>query len=155
MIRIFSLFIAVLFVTGCNSSEEEATGNKVVRTEADSLYQVIDKGHAIGMAKMSPLDKAEERAKALLDSIQRLPAKAQVAAEPYKARLNTVLGEVTTAKKKMDDWMNGFDWDWDSNKKKAEEKVEYLKSEIPKVDEMKASILNSLEKADSLWRERF
>ena len=155
MIRFAVLFVAGLAVIGCNSSEEETRGNKVERTEADSLYGIIDKGHAIGMAKMAPLDRAEEKAKALLDSIQKLPAKAQVAAEPYKAKLNTVLADVRDAKSRMDKWMTEFDWDWDTKKKDVKEQVDYLKSEIPKTDEMKAAILNSLAKADSLWRQKF
>lgn len=153
MYKIALVLIAGILVSGCNSSEEPKTGNRIERTEADSMFDVVNAGHIIGMGKMDDLDAAKQKAKTLIDSIAKLPAKAKEASAPYVARLNDVVSDITSSEGKMQKWMKEFDLKKATEESK--ERLEYLKNEKIKVDDMKESILSSLSKADSVLRARF
>jgi hypothetical protein len=151
MKKIALILIAGIIVIGCNSTEERQTGNRVVRSEEDSMFDVVNEGHIIGMGKMDDMDAAKQRTKVLLDSIAKLPAKARDAAAPYAAKLKDAYDDLTGAEGKMNKWMKEFA----DNYNKTKEKVSFLKDEKIKVDDMKESILSSLAKSDSVLRARF
>ena len=110
-------------------------------------------GHNEGMAKMSKIETARQEANRLLDSIGKLPAKARVAAQPYKAKLDTLISQLNTADIAMDKWMKEMNWDSASNN--IEKRINYLTEENQKVTRVKESILNSLQNADSVLRSKF
>lgn len=150
-IGLFLITGLIVFVMGCNNTTDQPTGNKVVKTEADSLLDEVMDGHDVGMAKMGAMMRARKKATELLDSISKLPAKAQTAAAPYKAKLNGVLSDLTNAEESMNKWMNEFEMDSAINNVK--ERVRYLGTEKVKVGAMKEAIVGSLQKADSLFRK--
>ena len=110
----------------------------------------VDDGHMFGMGKMGKVTRLQARTKAVIDSIQKLPAKARQALTPYKAKLDTLLKNLEYAEFSMDKWMGEFKMDSAVNN--AAERLQYLKDEKLKVDKMKEAIVNSLNKADSLLR---
>jgi hypothetical protein len=158
MKKIF-LFLAaglIVFMLACNNDQSEKTGNKVEKSEADSLLDEVIAGHDVVMPKMGALMRAREKATELLDSITKLPAKAQEAAAPYKTRLNNVIADLNNADSLMDKWMTGFDMAFATNDSvSVKERVHYLLTEKVKVNEMKDAMLNSLKRADSVLKERF
>jgi hypothetical protein len=155
MNRLFLFLFATLIIimTACNNSGEEQTTGAVVRTKADSLADEVDDGHNIGMAKMAPLTRAQQEAKRLLDSIAKLPGKAQQAASPYQQKLSGLLEELDAADSSMQKWMREYKWNAVFNS--VEEKIKYLEPEKEKVTKVKNAILNSIQRADSLLKREF
>lgn len=120
---------------------------------ADSLYKDVMNGHDVGMAKMGRLTRAEQTTRRLLDSIKNLPAKAQRSAEPLRIKLDSLQKDLSYAEFAMNKWMEEFNIDSALNQ--LDQRIEYLKSEKIKVSKVKESILNGLEKADSVLRNKF
>lgn len=147
---ISSFTIAVL---ACNNSKNENSHSNEVKTKADSLMQEVEDGHNIGMAKMGRLTRAEQATRRLLDSIDKLPAKAKQAAQPLRTRLDSLQKDLSYAESAMNKWMNEFNMDSAVNN--AGERIKYLQSEKLKVSKVKEAILNSLQKADSVLNEKF
>jgi hypothetical protein len=142
----------ILLVSACNNSADPHTGNAVTKTKADTLYDEVMDGHNTGMAKMGKLTRAEQEVTRLLDSVSKLPAKARQAAHPFTTNLDSLLIDLKHADLSMNKWMNEFKID--SAAQNAEERIKYLLSEKSKVTEVKESILNSLQKADSLLKRK-
>ena len=82
-----------------------------------------------------------------------MPQKAQQAAAPLRARLDSLQKELSYAEFAMDKWMDEIDFD--SAKTDLKKRIEYLQSEKSKVNKVKDAINNSLQKADSLIRDKF
>lgn len=139
-----------LIIMSCNNSGD--TGQPEAKTPADTLLDEVMSGHDLGMAKMGKLIRAQKEITRLIDSVQKLPAKAREAASPYKAGLDSLLAELNHADYLMNKWMEEFNMD--SAIDKTEERIRYLSSEKLKVTEMKDAILNSLQKTDSLLRRK-
>ena len=110
-------------------------------------------GHDVGMAKMGRLTRAEQTTRRMLDSIKNLPAKAQQAAEPLRIKLDSLQKDLSYAEFAMNKWMEEFNIDSALNQ--LDQRIEYLKSEKIKVTKVKESILNGLEKADSVLKSKF
>jgi hypothetical protein len=149
------LFLAaglMMLFTACNNSADTSHGNAVVKTKADTLFDEVMDGHNIGMGKMGKLTRAEQEVGRILDSIGKLPSKARQAAEPYKAKLESLLNDLKQADFSMNKWMDEFKID--SAAQNVEERIKYLFSEKVKVTGVKESILNSLQKADSLLKRK-
>jgi hypothetical protein len=146
----------IVFLFSCNSQSTEKTSNKVEKTEADNLLDEVIAGHDIAMPKMGALIRARETATKLLDSIGKLPVKAQESAAPYKAKLNNVISDLKNADSLMDKWMTEFDMQLATNDSIGmKERVNYLLSEKVKVNVMKEAVLNSIQKADSVLKQKF
>ena len=120
---------------------------------ADSLWEQVMEGHDVGMAKMSKLEKAQNEANRLIDSINRLPGNLKNAAEPYKVKLDSLVKRLSYADFAMNKWME--EMNWEAKKMEVEARINYLKDEKIKVDKMKAAILNSLSEADTLLSRKF
>ncbi len=88
-----------------------------------------------------------------LDSIEKLPVKARQAAAPLKIKLDSLQKDLSYAEFAMNKWMNEFNMDSAINN--AEERINYLQSEKLKVAKVKEAILGSLQKADSVLKEKF
>lgn len=151
---VIALFISsfTIAVLACNNSKNEHGRNKEAMTKADSLMHEVEDGHNIGMAKMGRLTRAEQTTRRLLDSIEKLPAKAKQAAQPLRTKLDSLQKDLSYAEFAMNKWMNEFNMDSAIND--AEERIKYLQSEKLKVSKVKEAILSSLQKADSVLKEK-
>lgn len=152
-------FVLVAFITiglvACNNSENKHNGpdqNNKPKTQVDSLYKDVMDGHDIGMAKMGKLTRAEQTARRLLDSIEKLPAKAKQAAVPLKIKLDSLQKDLSYAEFAMNKWMEEFNMDSAVNN--VQERINYLSSEKLKVSKVKEAILGSLQKADSILKQK-
>lgn len=153
-------FAALLIITASMVACNNADSGKDVREsaqnlkeKADSLYDSILKGHDVGMAKYEKLKRARTRTQEMIDSLDKLPAQARKASADLRARLSSLGQELADAKDGMDKWMAEINFDTLSND--IQEKVHYYTSENEKTQKMKAAILNSLQKADSLLKTKF
>lgn len=151
MIRIALLLCSAILILSCNNSTD-SHGNSTAKTPADTLLDVVMDGHDVGMAKMGKLMRAQKEVSRLIDSIQKLPAKARDAASPYKVYLDSLLSDLNHADFLMNKWMEEFEMDSAVNN--VEKRIQYLNSEKLKVTEMKTAILGSLQKADSLLKKK-
>lgn len=150
---VLSFIAAVVFIS-CNS--ENGKGGPAegkAETEEQSLWKEVMDGHDIGMAKMGKLTRAEQASRRLIDSIEKLPAKAKQAAIPLKLKLDSLQKDLKNAELAMNKWMEEFNIDSATND--MEKRIEYLKSEKLKVSTVKESILSGLQKADSLLKDKF
>lgn len=151
----FLLVVFTISLIACNNSENNHNGhgkNNEPKTQADSLMKDVMDGHNIGMAKMGKLTRAEQRTRRLLDSIEKLPAKAREAAIPLKVKLDSLQKDLSYAEFAMNKWMEEFNMDSALNN--VEERIDYLGSEKLKVSKVKEAILGSLQKADSILKEK-
>lgn len=139
---------AFLLLLSCNDNKTNDAGTGDNKAIVDSLFQEVMKGHNIGMAKIHTLEKAEAEASRILDSISKLPAKAQEAAAPLKTRLESLDSELKSAIDAMNEWMAKFNYD--SAKNDLDQRIKYLSDEKLRVNKVKEAILGSLQKADSL-----
>ena len=160
MKRIFFLFSVLAFVviSACNNSNNKSsdiTGNETITSESreDSLMKDVMTGHDVGMAKMGRLRAMQNQVQHIIDSIAKLPAKAKKALEPHNADMKKVLEDLKSAKAGMEKWMDEFNMDSAINN--MEQRIEYLSEERLKVAAVKENILSSLQKADSLIKEKF
>lgn len=147
-------FITISFIA-CNNPENKHNGhreNNKPKTQADSLYKDVMDGHDIGMAKMGKLTRAEQTTRRLLDSIDKLPAKAKQAAAPLRTKLDSLQKDLSYAEFAMNKWMEEFNMDSAVNN--VQERIDYLGSEKMKVSKVKEAILGSLQKADSILKEK-
>lgn len=151
---VIALIVAAIFIS-CNGSENKKSGPAEAqpRTEAQILWKEVMDGHDIGMAKMGKLTRAEQATRRLIDSIEKLPAKARQAAAPLKLKLDSLQKDLSSAEFAMNKWMEEFNMDSAVND--MEKRIEYLKSEKLKVSKVKESILSGLQKADSLLKDKF
>lgn len=144
------LFICII---ACNGEKKEGGQNEESKAQIDTLFNDVMDGHNIGMAKMGKLTRAEQTSRRMLDSIQKLPAKARQAAEPARIKLESLQKDLSYAEFAMNKWMEEFNMDSAINN--AKERIDYLASEKTKITRVKEAILNSLEKADSLIKQQF
>jgi hypothetical protein len=149
-----NILIAIFFAAvaaGCNNNNSKQPEPDNLKANADSLFEEVMDGHDIGMAKMNLLEKMENAAKASLDSISKLPAKAREAATPYKAKLDSLMKDLSYAQFAMNKWMEDFKYD--SAKNDLQQRIRYLTDENSKVGKVKEAILGSLKKADSVLKK--
>lgn len=149
VILIFTALVA------CNDqSADDAAANrkdgytKVANNKEDSLYNEVIEGHDVGMARMGKLRKYSGSVQQALDSIAKLPASA--ANTNLKQALQELHTELQQAQQGMNAWMETFNPDSASGDKTV--RIQYLESEKIKVTVVKERILNSLQKADSLFK---
>ena len=142
-----TMILPVIFAMACGNDGEQT---KRSTTQVDSLLDDVLEGHNIGMSKMFKLTKAEQTTTRLLDSIAKLPGKSRQAAEPLKAKLDSLKNDLSYAEFAMNKWMDEFNVD--SAIDNAKERIKYLEEEKLKVTKVKEAILRSLQKADSLLK---
>lgn len=157
MKNFFIPVLLLILVIACNNNDEQKTSehphsSKIPKTHADSLMADVMKGHDVGMAKMGKLRTMQKNAEAALDSIAKLPAKAKAAAALYKAKIESVLQDLKSARSGMEKWMDEFNMDSAVNN--MEQRIKYLADEKLRVSKVKEDILGSLQKADSLLKTK-
>lgn len=145
-----AVVLSVIHVMSCNDKHTGHRKDSGPRTQADSLFNDVMDGHNIGMAKMGKLTRAEQTTQRLLDSITKLPAKARQAAEPLKAKLDSLQKDLSYAEFAMNKWMDEFNVDSAVNN--LQQRINYLGEEKLKVTKVKDAILSSLQKADSILK---
>ena len=153
----FSLLVFVI-MNACNNPNNKNTAvlsnkKQSSQTPADSLMEDIMDGHNIGMSKMGKLSAMQNQVQHIIDSIEQLPAKTKKALVPYKTKLDQALENLKSAKANMEKWMDEFNMDSAVNN--LEQRINYLRDEKWKVSKVKENILASLQKADSLIRQKF
>jgi paraquat-inducible protein B len=136
MKKMLPLAICFFLSIACNNSGREEQNAK-----ADSLLSEVIKGHNVAMARSEKISQAEARVQAAIDSISRLPSDIQTNLAGYKIQLDS-----------MDKWMEEFDMD--SAKDDIQKRIEYLESEKIKVLKVRDVMINSLQKADSILRQK-
>lgn len=147
--------MVLCLLCACNNNDKKSTdhsghngsGNEP-KTLTDSLLKDIDDGHIVGMSKIGKLHNTRNDVQRVIDSIGKLPAAVRQAAASYTEGLRAVIKDLEYADFAMEKWM--MEYDQDSAKDNAEQRLLYLKDEKMKVDKMKEAILSSLQKADSL-----
>lgn len=154
-IQVTLVAFLLISVAACNSTEnkEKEYNSREPKTAADSLLKDVDDDHITGMSKMGRLTRAEQTTRRLLDSIENLPSKARKASMPLKIKLDSLQKQLSYAEMAMNKWMQEFNMDSAVNN--TEERIQYLASEKIKVSKVKEAILNGLEKADSLLKNKF
>jgi hypothetical protein len=157
---IFSISVLFVVLIACNNSEDktaETPGTKTMQADslkqADSLEKEVMDGHNVGMARMSKMSKLQQEARRLIDSLDKLPAKAKEAARPYRAKLESLVNNLENAKASMNKWMEEFRYD--SGRNDLEKRIKYLEEQTIKVSKVKETILGSLQEADSLIKSKF
>ena len=129
-------FIIVIIAIACNNADKKQEGSsdhttKAPKTQADSLMNDVMDGH---------------------DSIAKLPVKAKYAAAPLKAKLDSLVADLSYAEKAMNKWMDEFNMDSAVNN--IDKRIQYLAEEKLKIGKVKIAILRSLQKADSLLKAK-
>lgn len=149
------LFVLIAAISACNSSDKKHDhhNSKEPKTLTDSLEKDIDEGHIDGMKKIGRLHNTQKNVQRILDSLEKLPAKAKEAAAPYITELRNAIEGLSYADMAMDKWM--MEYNMDSAKEDAQRRIDYLMNEKLKVDKMKDAINSSLAKADSLLNIKF
>lgn len=156
------LFVILAFAAGLLACNNQGAGHEnhnghdhgsptAPKTRVDSLYKDVMEGHDVGMAKIGKIKGYTSRVQQAIDSLKKLPAAAQQQALPYKQSLDTLLEELQYADMSMDTWMTEFVPD--SAENNEEQRIKYLEAEKTKVGKVKGHILNSLEKAKTLFKE--
>ncbi len=147
----FSLFCIAILVIACNSGGETKKVSKE-QAIADSLWHSIDEGHIAGMKVMGRLNRTQNETRRLLDSLDKLPAKARQAAVHYKTGLDSLLQKLDYADFAMNKWMGEFQFEVEKIYPDIQERIRYLTLENEKVIKMKEAILGSLARADSIYK---
>lgn len=156
MLKIIAPLFLLITTIACNNDKASGTNNRkkeTLKTPADSLMHEVMEGHDAVMPKMSKVRTAQKKAQQMIDSIAKLPAKAQSAVTALKTRLDSLVNELNYADFAMDKWMSEFNMD--SAVSNMQERIKYLSEEKLKIGKVKESVLNSLAKADSLLKVKF
>jgi len=148
--------LIIVSLSACNNKDKKTTtDNKAdtIRSKMDSLESDVNEGHMGGMEKMGRLKAMQAQLERIVDSIEKLPAKAKQALLPYRDKVNKVIDELKSAGEGMNKWMN--EYNMDSALNNANERMKYLDEEKRKVSSIKENILNGIQKADSLIKAKF
>jgi hypothetical protein len=152
IVFVFAVFVLTA-ISACNNAGEKKEPAPSSKEQADKLEKEVMDGHNVAMPKSEKIPKLQKETKRLIDSIGKLPAKAQEAAAPYKEKLEVLYKELGDAYVSMEKWMEEFDYD--SAKDNLEQRVKYLADEKLRVDKVKEVVLESVRKADALLKEKF
>lgn len=157
--KIIFPLLAISLFTACNNAGKEDHSQHMTdaekaapKTRVDSLFDEVMAGHDEVMPKMGKVRGAQAQAKAMLDSIAKLPAKAQDAAVDLKKKLETLINDLNYADFSMDKWMTEFNMDSAVNN--MQERIKYLEGEKGKVTKVKEAVLGGLARADSLFKAK-
>jgi hypothetical protein len=143
-----------LFFVACNNEPKSEAGErkngytKVLKSEKDSLFQDVMDGHDVGMAKMGKINGYLKAVNTSLDSTR----KTKNGNTQHILLLESVKADLNQAEYSMNRWMEEFKLDSAENNEPV--RIAYLKSEKEKVGKIKERILNSVQRADSLYGKK-
>ena len=145
--KIYLPFLLLLAIAcGNNESSDRKDGfTKGPQSAEDSLFDEVMHGHDTAMAKMGKLGRYKKEVTAKLDSLKKVGGKKWA---DVGQSLNGLKTDLQQAEDGMNKWMEDFDID--SAQDNIERRLEYLKNEKIKVDEVKRKIFQTLDKADSI-----
>ena len=134
----------------CNNSNNKTTvtTTDTSKAMADTLMSEVMDGHDVGMAKYGKLNAMEKKVQSIVDSLGKLQAKSAIA---MKARMDSLLADIRSARQGMDTWMESFNMDSAANDMRA--RIRYLTDEKIKVNKVRDDILTVIRKTDSLVRD--
>ena len=145
------LLAAILLIaSACNNNDKKPEKENKPVTAVDSILNVIDEGHMEGMGKIGRLHNTKKAVQAAIDSIGKLPGKAQANMANYLENLKSTIKDLDYADMAMDKWMTEYDEDSAIDNEQA--RLKYLEGEKIKVENVRLAIRNSLQKADSLLK---
>ena len=153
LIPVLALFACIAIACRNADKKQERRAKNEPKTLADSLMKDIDDGHMVGMSKIGKLHTTRKEVQRVIDSIGNLSSKSQQSSILYLDQLKAVIKDLDYADFAMDKWMTEFDMDSAVNNR--EQRIIYLADEKLKVSKMKEAMLNSMQKADSLLKEKF
>lgn len=142
------LILALVTITiACNDSDnaKQQDSQKVL---IDSLFKEVMDGHDVAMPKMGKIKRGIDQVQKSLDSLGKISANKVDTA--YRRTLLSLKEELEYADMSMDKWMTEFVLDSASNNPEA--RIKYLESEKSKVTKVRDNVLNSLQRADSLFK---
>lgn len=143
----FYIFIIITFLAiACNNFATQ----DAKPSQADSLEKLVLEGHDIAMPKIKKLERLQKQTSAAIDSLNKLSASAAKNNLAYKAKLDTTLQSLNNANFAMNKWMEEFEYD--SLRNNEPQRIQYLQSELQKVNKMKDAVLSSIALADSVLR---
>ncbi len=152
--RFIIAFTALVVFTACQNSSGGHDHDADHPTEAalrqpqtaeDSLYRQVMDVHDEVMPKMGKIRGAQQKARQRLDS---LALQGSPAGKQYRRQLEKLINDLNNADFAMDKWM--IEFNIDSAKDNKPLRMQYLRSELEKVNKVKAAILGSLSGADTL-----
>ena len=150
MKKIFSAIIFIALMMACNNSDS-GTKKSAEEIKADSLEKDIDQLHGSAMGRNMQLRDVQKKVEAALDSISKLPANLKSAASPYQSRLDSLLNRLKYADYAMETWMGEYKFDSFNND--VQKRMQYLESELSKIQKVKQAIVSSLQNADSVLKK--
>ena len=153
LIPVLALFACIAIACKNADKKQEGHAKNEPKTLADSLMKDIDDGHMVGMSKIGKLHTTRKEVQRVIDSISNLSSKSQQSSILYLDQLKAVIKDLDYADFAMDKWMTEFDMDSAVNNR--EQRIIYLADEKLKVSKMKEAMLNSMQRADSLLKEKF
>ena len=143
--------IVFVFVVSCNNSgNKNEKISEIPKTHVDSLMDEVLEGHDAGMGKMGKISTLQNKVRQILDSLNNLSGKSKMASVNYRSNLDSLLTELKSAQDGMNKWMDEFNMD--SAQNNVDQRIQYLESEKTKVTKIKESMINALQKADSLLK---
>jgi hypothetical protein len=154
MNRLLLLIVSGILLVSCNPGKKPAPENNDARpkSEVDSLMDQVMTGHDEAMAKYGKMQGLRNRIQVIIDSIDKLPAKAKTAAAPYAERLRNTAARVNNALSSMDKWMEEFNMDSALNNLQV--RLQYLSEERNKVGRIRDTFISAFHNADSLLRQQ-
>ncbi|MBS1621035.1 MAG: hypothetical protein JST10_01130 [Bacteroidetes bacterium] len=144
------IFSVLVFAAGvsCNNSADNNSRTTKSKSRVDSLMDDIMAEHGAGMAKMNRVSSAKNFAVQAIDSIRKLPGKLKKETAEYKNNLDSLLAQLQSAERNMNQWMDEFNMD--SLENNPAQRALYLESEKQKATAIKDDLILSLQKSDSL-----
>ncbi len=152
LIPIAALFIFFAACKNADKKSDDTLSTEAMKAKADSLYTSVIDEHDAGMVGWMKIEGRQKQINSLLDSIAKLPAKAQASLADLKTKLNEANTALSNAYKEMDVWMTAMNLDSAAND--LEVRIEYLTAEKLKGSKITEMINTSMQKADSLLKAK-
>ena len=152
LINIAALLIFFAACKNADKKNDDKLSTDAMKAKADSLYTSVIDEHDAGMIGWMKIEGRQKQINSLLDSISKLPAKAQASLADLKAKLNEANTALSNAYQEMDVWMSGMNLDSAANDPGV--RIQYLTAEKLRGSKITEMINSSMQKADSLLKAK-
>jgi hypothetical protein len=135
----------ILVTIFCSCQNNKTADSKATTTSIeDSLYKAVIALHDEVMPKIGKIKGYQKTVQGKIDSLTGvLQHEKNTAAKNLKSNYESLLDQLNTAEKGMNDWMDGFDPDPKLSSKEAIEK--YWVDQKAKAKKMRDDILNAID----------